>query len=38
VDVGGARHMVAGDANDHFSTAVIDFLTRSKYRQASAAS
>jgi pimeloyl-ACP methyl ester carboxylesterase len=30
VDVGGARHMVAGDANDHFSTAVIDFLTRSK--------
>jgi pimeloyl-ACP methyl ester carboxylesterase len=28
VDVGGARHMVAGDANDHFSNAVIDFLDR----------
>lgn len=28
VDVGGARHMVAGDANDHFSTAVIGFLDR----------
>ena len=28
VDVGGARHMVAGDANDHFSTAVIEFLGR----------
>lgn len=28
VDVGGARHMVAGDANDHFSSAVIDFLAR----------
>jgi pimeloyl-ACP methyl ester carboxylesterase len=26
VDVGGARHMVAGDRNDHFSSAVIDFL------------
>jgi pimeloyl-ACP methyl ester carboxylesterase len=35
VDVGGARHMVAGDANDHFSKAVIDFLTRSKNRQPS---
>ncbi len=38
VDVNGARHMVAGDANDHFSTAVIDFLTRSRDRPASAAS
>lgn len=28
VDVGGARHMVAGDANDHFSSAVIGFLDR----------
>jgi pimeloyl-ACP methyl ester carboxylesterase len=36
VDVGGARHMVAGDANDHFSSAVIDFLTRTKDRQAAA--
>jgi pimeloyl-ACP methyl ester carboxylesterase len=26
VDVGGARHMVAGDRNDHFSTAVLGFL------------
>ncbi|HEV8296349.1 MAG TPA: alpha/beta hydrolase [Acidimicrobiales bacterium] len=26
VDVGGASHMVAGDRNDAFSTAVIDFL------------
>ena len=26
VDVGGAAHMVAGDQNDAFSTAVIDFL------------
>ena len=23
VDVGGARHMVAGDRNDHFSAAVL---------------
>ena len=28
VDVGGARHMVAGDANDHFAAAVVDFLSR----------
>ncbi|HZX55458.1 MAG TPA: alpha/beta hydrolase [Ilumatobacteraceae bacterium] len=28
VDVGGAHHMVAGDENDAFSTAVVDFLTR----------
>jgi pimeloyl-ACP methyl ester carboxylesterase len=28
VDVGGARHMVAGDQNDHFSTSVVDFLAR----------
>lgn len=33
VDVNGARHMVAGDANDHFSNAVVDFLTRTKGRQ-----
>lgn len=37
VDVAGARHMVAGDANDHFSTAVIEFLTRSKDRRAGGA-
>ena len=28
VDVGGARHMVAGDQNDDFATAVLDFLGR----------
>jgi len=28
VDVGGARHMVAGDANDHFAAAVVNFLSR----------
>lgn len=32
VDVGGARHMVAGDANDVFASAVIDFLTRTRER------
>lgn len=26
VDVAGARHMVAGDRNDRFSTAILDFL------------
>ena len=26
VDVGGARHMVAGDQNDDFAAAVLDFL------------
>jgi pimeloyl-ACP methyl ester carboxylesterase len=26
VDVGGAGHMVAGDRNDHFNAAIIDFL------------
>ena len=26
VDVGGAAHMVAGDQNDAFSNAVVDFL------------
>ncbi len=26
VDVGGARHMVAGDRNDHFSAAVLSFM------------
>lgn len=29
VDVGGARHMVAGDRNDHFAAALLDFLGRS---------
>lgn len=29
VDVAGARHMVAGDRNDHFSAAIMAFLTRS---------
>ena len=28
VDVGGAAHMVAGDQNDAFSQAVVDFLER----------
>jgi pimeloyl-ACP methyl ester carboxylesterase len=28
VDVSGARHMVAGDRNDHFSAAVLSFLGR----------
>jgi pimeloyl-ACP methyl ester carboxylesterase len=28
VDVAGAAHMIAGDKNDVFSTAVVDFLTR----------
>jgi pimeloyl-ACP methyl ester carboxylesterase len=28
VDVSGARHMVAGDRNDHFSAAVISFIGR----------
>ncbi len=28
VDVGGARHMVAGDRNDDFSSAVLNFLQR----------
>jgi pimeloyl-ACP methyl ester carboxylesterase len=26
VDVGGAGHMVAGDRNDHFNAAIIEFL------------
>jgi pimeloyl-ACP methyl ester carboxylesterase len=30
VDVAGARHMVAGDRNDHFSTAILDFLGSSE--------
>jgi len=30
VDVADARHMVAGDANDNFSTAVLEFLSRLK--------
>lgn len=28
VDVGGAGHMVAGDRNDHFAEAVVDFVIR----------
>jgi pimeloyl-ACP methyl ester carboxylesterase len=28
VDVAGARHMVAGDRNDVFSAAIVDFLWR----------
>lgn len=28
VDVSGARHMVAGDRNDHFSAAVLSFIAR----------
>ena len=28
VDVGGAAHMVAGDQNDVFSQAVVEFLER----------
>ena len=28
VDVGGAGHMVAGDRNDHFAGAVVEFLAR----------
>lgn len=30
VDVGGAGHMVAGDKNDIFSSAILDFLTEHK--------
>jgi pimeloyl-ACP methyl ester carboxylesterase len=30
VDVADARHMVAGDQNDHFSNAVLEFLGRQK--------
>jgi pimeloyl-ACP methyl ester carboxylesterase len=30
VDVGGARHMVAGDRNDHFSRAVLGFIGKLK--------
>ncbi|HEX2215419.1 MAG TPA: alpha/beta hydrolase [Xanthobacteraceae bacterium] len=28
VDVAGARHMVAGDRNDHFAAAILDFLSQ----------
>ncbi len=28
IDVGGARHMVAGDRNDHFTAAVLSFIGR----------
>jgi pimeloyl-ACP methyl ester carboxylesterase len=28
IDVSGARHMVAGDRNDHFAEAVLSFLAR----------
>lgn len=34
VDVGGARHMVAGDENDRFSSAVVGFLRRLGQRSA----
>lgn len=30
VDVGGARHMVAGDANDAFTAAIVDFVFASE--------
>ena len=30
VDVGGARHMVAGDRNDQFANAIKDFLAKLK--------
>jgi len=30
VDVAGARHMVAGDRNDRFSAAILDFLDRAQ--------
>jgi peroxiredoxin len=33
VDVGGAGHMVAGDRNDVFADAVIDFLARHAMEQ-----
>jgi pimeloyl-ACP methyl ester carboxylesterase len=36
VDVAGARHMVAGDKNDHFSTAVLDFLGKLERRNGAA--
>jgi pimeloyl-ACP methyl ester carboxylesterase len=36
VDVAGARHMVAGDRNDHFSLAVLEFLTEQATRNAGA--
>ena len=28
IDVAGARHMVAGDSNEHFSAAILDFVGR----------
>jgi hypothetical protein len=28
IDVSGARHMVTGDPNDHFSAAVLSFIRR----------
>ena len=31
IDVSGARHMVAGDRNDHFSSAVLSFIARQAY-------
>jgi pimeloyl-ACP methyl ester carboxylesterase len=34
VDVAGARHMVAGDRNDHFSAAILRFLAELKPRGA----
>ena len=34
VDVAGARHMVAGDSNDHFAAAMLDFLEPAQGRSA----
>jgi len=33
VDVGGAGHMVAGDRNDFFADAVVEFLARHAHPQ-----
>jgi pimeloyl-ACP methyl ester carboxylesterase len=30
VDVAGARHMVAGDRNDHFASVILDFLGKQR--------
>jgi pimeloyl-ACP methyl ester carboxylesterase len=37
LDVGGAQHMVAGDQNDQFASAILDFIARLDRRGASAA-
>jgi pimeloyl-ACP methyl ester carboxylesterase len=36
-DVGGAQHMVAGDQNDQFAAAILDFLARLDRRRAAGA-